>query len=373
MTNAEVRENLKAYVDGELCAEEAELVRAALELEPSLRDEVAALQLLSESLAALRPEVEAGSTDVAELARQVSQKRDRWRAAMWLLAPAFAVLLLFVFVRDGQQTDARDHAVANQLHEAKTPSRQPGFVDNGPVHAKGQASFGLMPRNADPSAGERMVIRTASVVMQVDSARDAERIINELVRKRGGLVAASSSSSPTGSSHTVTVTLRVPASHLHSVVEAISAVGRVTARNVNATDVTDSVADNEARLRSLRAQEKTYLRLLDRTKTVQDVLQVEAQLGNVRTRIEQLETRLANTKRQVAMSTLTVSLHQNTERAPEPRPSWLSQSWNEARAALVGTGRWLATVLIFIGVYVPVWGSCLLIVWLVRRHRGHRW
>ncbi|HVG38094.1 MAG TPA: DUF4349 domain-containing protein, partial [Pyrinomonadaceae bacterium] len=73
-------------------------------------------------------------------------------------------------------------------------------------------------------------------------------------------------------------------------------------------DVTEEYIDLEARLRSKMALEAQFLEIMKGAKTIAEALEVQRQVSEVRTEIEQLEGRRRFLENQSGMSTVTVTL-----------------------------------------------------------------
>jgi len=93
------------------------------------------------------------------------------------------------------------------------------------------------------------------------------------------------------------------------VVEAIKGFAvKVTREDINSRDVTEEFVDLEAQLKNYKAVEQQYISVLARAWTIEDILSVRKELDNVRNNIERLQGRINYLSRQIAMSTISVSL-----------------------------------------------------------------
>ena len=95
---------------------------------------------------------------------------------------------------------------------------------------------------------------------------------------------------------------------------------KVENQTSKAQDVTQQYTDLQARLRSAQALEATYLELLDRAETIDDILKIQSYLTPVRTEIEQIQGQMNVMDNLSSLATISVSLH--TEPAtPVPSPT----------------------------------------------------
>jgi hypothetical protein len=102
--------------------------------------------------------------------------------------------------------------------------------------------------------------------------------------------------------------IRVPADNFDQLLQKIEALGtKIESKTVNTQDVTEEFIDIEARLKTKKDLETRYRELLKLGKTVNDILAIETQIGNVRAEIESMEGRLNYLNNQVTFSTLKVT------------------------------------------------------------------
>jgi hypothetical protein len=162
---------------------------------------------------------------------------------------------------------------------------------------------------AAAEAFDRKVIRNAEIALEVDDPAAAQQKIAALAEANGGFVVTSEISQAGSASPTVTVVMRVPAERFGPAVEALRAVGtRVAHEKITGQDVTEEFIDLEARVRTKQALEAQFLDIMKQAHTVQDALEVQRQLAEVRSEIEQLEGRRRYLENQSSLSTVTATL-----------------------------------------------------------------
>jgi hypothetical protein len=175
-------------------------------------------------------------------------------------------------------------------------------TDDGRLDAK---QAGDKPRKAKLEVHAELSIEVESDRTAVDAARSLE----SLATAHGGFVELSSLHEGDGTSHLV---LRIPASEIPAVRAILASAqkdGTVLHETQTSKDVTDALADLDARLRSARQEEARLLKLLDeRTGTLADVLAVERALADVRERIERLEADQRAGEGRVDLATVDVFL-----------------------------------------------------------------
>ena len=180
----------------------------------------------------------------------------------------------------------------------------------------------------------------AELSIEVESDRvalDAARALDALSTAHGGFVELSSLHEGDGSSHLV---LRVPASELPAIRAILASAqkdGTLLHETQTTKDVTDALADLDARLHSAREEESRLLKLLaERTGTLADVLAVERALADVRQRVERLEADQRVGEGRVELATVDVYLR--SQPTPGTEISLASRIKNAAGDGL-GTAR----------------------------------
>lgn len=215
-----------------------------------------------------------------------------------------------------------------------------------------------------PIIGDRKIIRTGELNFEVGDLEAARGRILEQVKATGGYV-DSDDRNNYGSSFTVRLRVRIPANRFDAFLSTLSGLGTLQNQDISAYDVTEEWVDVEARLGAKKAVEQRYLEIVTQAKKVSEVLEVERELGNVRTEIESMEARMRSLRDQVAMSTLTITCTK-----PQPHNEVFAPHFGVAlKEGWYNLVRATASVL-------QVWPFVLLggglLWWLVRRWKGRR-
>lgn len=210
---------------------------------------------------------------------------------------------------------------------------------------------------------DRKIIRSGDLRFEVDDLDAARNGVLEHVKASGGYVEGDERGD-WGHQRTATLRVRVPADHFDAFVQGLHGLGRLEHQNISATDVTAEWVDVEARLEAKRTLEKRYLELAGQAKNVNEMLEVERALGNVRVEIESMEARMKALRDQVAMSMLTITCTKQQAVSERFTPRFgvaMREGWNNLLRFLVGlTHLWPFVVL------------CGGLVWWWRRRRTKR-
>ena len=239
----------------------------------------------------------------------------------------------------------------------------------GPLEIADPARAASGPAARDtPAPAPRVLIRTADLRLRVRDYDDARRAVAATARRMGAFVAGEAEQR-LPYEVTNTLTLRVEAARFDTLMEALAALGEeVVERRVSVADVTEQAVDLESRLRARRAVEARYVEILGRSGTIEDVLAVEARLAETREAIELAEGQLRGLRDRVALSTITLTISEESPTGITDGPGFFSRL-----GAAFGTG-WDGLLGLVVGL-VALWPLALivpLVVWLWRRVRRLR-
>ena len=183
------------------------------------------------------------------------------------------------------------------------------------------------------------LIKKAELTLVVKSIDNSMRDVSAIVRKQQGDILGLQDSKPTDPSSraTASMQLRVPAPRLEITLNTLAKLGNVQTRSLTAEDVSDQLVDIKARLKNLRKSEEAVLKILERSGSIRDVLQVSQELSNIRESIERISAQLNNLQNQVAYSTITLNLEAAVSAAPAdgtPIGLRVQESWGQATHAV---------------------------------------
>jgi len=266
--------------------------------------------------------------------------------------------------------DQREQSQAAPPPALEAPTLAPPPAEMA-LRADGQAAA---PEPGDgislPAAADvlpDLIIRTGTASIQVDSLDPAIALVRALARRVGGLVAGSSTQTGQGQLHSATLELRMPAARFDEAVDGLRPLGKVEAVNVTAEDVGEEYVDVQARMTNARRLEARLIDLLARrTGKLGDVLDVEHELARVREEIERYEGRLRYLRSRVAVSTLTLTVHEPIPVVANGSPSVMVEAARQAWRNFIAL---LAFAIQALGVAVPLGLVAAAGWWAVRRWR----
>lgn len=267
-----------------------------------------------------------------------------------------------------------DSSAADAKTQSSRTTAPSSSTANTAVATEQPSDLSLIKANAvqpsvDPTGVERKIIRNAELTIESHSPEESFRKVAALAESKGGFVVTSEATQPEGAAEpgrtTVSVTLRIPAAQFDPTVEEIRKVGdRILLDKRTGQDVTEEYIDLQARLQAKRALESQFLEIMKQAQKVSEALEVQRQLAEVRTEIEQVEGRKRFLESQSSLSTIQVTI-----RPPVQILGTTSGGFKEAFRDGIGA----ATAVIIVLVKVVLISLPLLLLiglpaWLITRY-----
>ena len=163
-------------------------------------------------------------------------------------------------------------------------------------------------------AADRKIIRNADITMEVDSTTDAQHRVTSIAESHGGFVVTSEAKQrenidPSKRTLDIKLVVRIPSNQFGVALDEIKKLaGNLSEANVTGQDVTEDFIDLEARIKTQKALELQFVEIMKQARKVEDALEVQRQIAEVRTEIEQLEGRKRFLENRSNLSTLTVNI-----------------------------------------------------------------
>jgi len=204
-------------------------------------------------------------------------------------------------------------APSEQRNEVVNPKGGGGGGKNQDPTVSQQVSLDQAENSqTQPTAIERKIVRNADLNLEADSPEQAQQKITAIAESKGGFVVESQQSSSdvkTTTRDVVTMTVRVPSAKFNEALEEIRrTASRVIVETVKSDDVTEEFIDIEARLKAKRSLAAQFLEIMKRANSVEDALNVQRQLADVRGEIEKIEGRKRFLENQASLSTIKIRL-----------------------------------------------------------------
>ena len=267
----------------------------------------------------------------------------------------------------------------------------PAYLSNGgsttsqpaklaPNPAPGSTTTGggttTLPSDTVPVLQGPPVIRQAQLSLTVGSGLFDSKLLDvrTLVEAEGGYIAGTDAqATPTDNNQatdirTGTISFMVPAGHFDETIDQLSHIGKVQNEHITGQDVSAQYVDLNARLTNAEAQRDAMLALLKQATTINDIIAVQNQIGQITAQIEQLKGQIKYLDDHTAYSNVSVTLTEAGAPAPTaPSDNWgFATALNEAAHNFVTTIDYFVTGLGAVGPFLVLLGIGL-VVWRVRR------
>ena len=242
------------------------------------------------------------------------------------------------------------------------------------LEGQGQGGGGqLMQRSAENQlvqARDRMIVRTARMVLTSDRFDQIRAELERLVAVHQGRLTSLNTSGDPSSRRSLQATVGVPAARLDALLAGLRGLGRVQEESLGSDDVTESFRDLTLRISNARREEQRLVELLTRrTGDLADVLAVEREIARVRLDIERMEAEMRATEQRVDLATVTLTVQEQyrADLAIGPLPlnlrfkNALVDGFRHAAESLIGA----SLIVLQAAPMLLVWS--LILVWPVRR------
>jgi hypothetical protein len=232
------------------------------------------------------------------------------------------------------------------------------------------------------AATDRKIIRNADLTIEVASPTETQSKVVSIAEAHGGFVVNSEAKQRDNGDAThrtldIKLVVRIPENQFGAVLDKVR--GLASNRNeekVTGQDVTEEFIDLDARIKTQRALEAQFLQIMKQAGKIEDALEVQRQIAEVRTEIEKLEGRKRFLENRSSLSTITVNIL-----APKPitvNTSGFGRSVRDSISESVDVGAEIVLFFVrFVIVMIPITlllllPGGLLLRYFIRRARRMR-
>lgn len=188
-----------------------------------------------------------------------------------------------------------------------------GKSSSGAVN-KNESSTGTTAgvTSSDVQFDIKKIIYSGNISLYTDDYKSTFAKIGEYAGNIGGFVQDSSSSYIDKVQNTVVnsgyITIRVPAAKFEEAMKEIQKYGSPISTSTYSTNISQQYQDIKGQLDNLKIHEERLLEYLKKAEKIQDMLSIESELNRVRTEIDNRTTMIKNWDKEVAYSTIYVSV-----------------------------------------------------------------
>ncbi len=191
------------------------------------------------------------------------------------------------------------------------PGKAASTVPGGAAYAPNQPAPVALPTT--PVQGP-LVIRQAQLSLTVGSGSFDSKLadVRHLVELEQGFIAGTDAQAnpqtPNDQIRTGVITFMVPADKFDETIDSVSRLGKVQNEHISGQDVSAQYVDLQARLANEEAQRNAMLALLAKAQSVQDIISVQNQLGQITQQIEELKGQIQYLDHNTSYSTVSVQI-----------------------------------------------------------------
>jgi len=236
-------------------------------------------------------------------------------------------------------------------------------VDN--ASAPGQAAY-----------VDRMIIKNAEVSVLVEDSDIAIDRLTQVVSDVNGYIVSSRiwyQSHIDGENYKyASITLGIPVDQFEVTMRRVRGLAvRVLDENASGEDVTDQFVDMESRLTNLEATQARIQSFLEDAKTVDEALRINQELAQIEAQIEEVKGRMNYLSDRSAFSTITVTISPELPEIeptplPTPKPWTPANTLKDATETLVDAYQGIVEFAIWLFVAVlPIIVPPALVIWLI--------
>src|SRR6266404_2937811 len=169
----------------------------------------------------------------------------------------------------------------------------------------------------NPALANRKLVRNATVELEIVNFDEALQKVTGFANEERGYVATTSSEKQENGKLKGQIVVKVLPENLDRFLQKIRGLGELKNQTLGTEDITKAYFDTDARLKNARVMEQRLIDMLKKkSDDINDLLQVERELGRVREQIEQMQGELKYWDSQVQFATVTIQLTEKDMEVP---------------------------------------------------------
>ena len=175
-----------------------------------------------------------------------------------------------------------------EMIEEEAPAEEYGYAAMDGSYGSGATAA------ANASVSEnRKLIRTINLTVETETYTELLDGITQRVNECGGYIEKMDANTRYASNNRyASLTIRIPVTQLDSFVGEVAEISNVVQRSESTEDVTLTYVDMETRRDALEIEQERLLALLENADNLEDILEIESRLTEVRYELESMESQL---------------------------------------------------------------------------------
>ncbi len=259
--------------------------------------------------------------------------------------------------------------------------------------ASNDAAEGSAPNDSEIlSNSNRKLIKTVNMSAETREFDKFIANVTDKINTLGGYAQSMDVSGNSYDSHSernAYIVARIPATKLDFFVTDVAETSNITSKSESAEDVTLQYADVEAHKESLKIEQQRLNELLEQADTLENIIELENRLTEVRYEIESYESRLRTMNNQVVYATVNLNVREVKEYTPEPveektfgqrlSEEFLdscADAWETIQDFVIGFVAFLPTLLVLLiilfVIFIIVFGVVKLIIAIVKKSNKNK-
>jgi hypothetical protein len=161
---------------------------------------------------------------------------------------------------------------------------------------------------------DKKIIKSGNLNLKVDRTDEALAKITKIATDNKGEVFSSSFRQTSNKVKSGNVTVKVPVNNFDQAFNDLKKVASlVLNESTSGNDVTEQYSDLQAQLKNKQAEEQSFVKILNQSGKIDDILAVTREISRTRGEIERLQGRIRLMDSQTDMSTITINLSEDAD------------------------------------------------------------
>lgn len=227
---------------------------------------------------------------------------------------------------------------------------------------------------------EEKLVYTSYVTLETEDFDTASDSLHQTIKSLGGIIISENARNLNKVSYsgyrTLEMTVRIPQANYDTFLSGLSESYNVASIQNTVDNLTERYYDNENRLKSYRIQEERLFAMLEKAKTVEEMLSIESRLCDVQYHIESLTNAQRTIDNDVKYATFHLNLNEVTKYtspAPKTFGDRLGETLTDSGETFLDVLEGLLFAFIYLAPYLMILAVILVIVIvLVKRSNKKR-
>lgn len=206
---------------------------------------------------------------------------------------------------------------------------------------------------------ERKLIKTVDMSVETEQFKELTETLNDRVSALGGYVEKYSIEGEEGYRYSNMV-IRVPQNQLDTFLEVVEGQSNITYKQERIEDVTLDYVDLESHKKMYQKEQERLLELLEQAETIEEIIQLEERLTEVRYQLESMESKLRVYDNKINYSTVYLDISEVERYTPQEQNTVWEQIKTGFSENLYRVGKGIKNFAVGFVIRIPI-----IVVWLI--------